>query len=1357
MSGQADGSIIIDTELDSEGFEAGSSELLAAIKSLAAEVQKLGTTLTEIFKSPITPNVNTDDAEAHIASLEAQVQELQKALEEMRASAGASTSSTVPGIDMGGTGQKASSLQKEINSVVSGVERLEPTLQKAMSGSASAMSSFRGQAAALEKRIAAIRERMEAVGQTQFPTQEYQELSAEAEKAGQKLESLRNKQEKLQALGAKGGQVKVPTDDYRWFTQEIQKAENALNRLELRQTKMKAIGVEQDSKQWQSLQYDIQLAEQALANYEAGLKTLKSSGGDFTVIAKEDSAQWKSLQYDLDLATKKYEQLAAAKARMESSGTAYQMGTDTTQYAQMESALTSAASRLEAMRESASKTNRHASSLSGTMRKNASLMSRIAKAARTMAVHVGTAAKSAAGKLTQGIKSAASGMAKLLANSRKTKGQFSGLISGAKRFAISLLGARGVYALLQKAVSAYMDANQQLSNTLSACWSGIGSLLGPIITRLINLVAQAVAYVTSFLKLFGIVGKATTDAIDSAGGAASKETDKLKRQLASFDELNILSDNSSDSGGGGGSSTDADVTLPDVTLPDWAKLMAEQIKAGDWAGAATTLAEQLNSLVDSVDWAGIGDKLAYGIDSALTFLATFIQKFDWKNLGSHLGTMMNHILDGVDWGNLGTVLTAKWAIILQMLDGFFSTLSGASVSKALTDFMYGTVNAADWVGISASLSKNISRFISEIDFAALAQALSAQIRKALQSMIAAVDNFEWAMLGQKIADFINGIDWAGIFSDLATLLSHLLNNVISALTKTLSKTEWTDIGKALAKGLNSAVQGIGWSDLGSALGAGLSSALDFLSSAVSAFEWASLGELLADAFMGIWSSINWAKAGSTLSTGFVKIMTGLRAYITNIDWQQMGRDVATAIANIDWGGVFEALTSGIGAAMGALGTFLLGLIESAWNDAIDWWHDAAYEDGEFTIDGLLDGMAAKLEDIHNWLVEHILNPFLDGFGEIFGIDSYSTVMAEQGEYIIRGLWQGLLEGIGNITEWLRVRIFEPFISGFKSLFGINSPSTVMAEQGEYIVEGLLQGIEGAWGSVIDYITTAVDGIFDAINAAWENIMTTTSSTWNSISSSLTSTWNSIKSSASSTFSNIKSIIQNQGWSGVGSSIVSGIKSGISNGWSTLTSWIKQKAQSLLSAAKSALGINSPSRLFRDEVGLNIGLGIGEGVEKSESSVLKSVTGVADAIAGEMNSGSYTLGGIVPTTEVNGAITDFTDRITDGFSSMLDRLQAIAESVTFSVPTVATSAVPYKVAYASDSSSNANIGDTIETSNEELSAAVIQTVTNAAAAIVNAIHDYSGTTINLDANSLTDTVVAEINRKTRMNGKTPLLI
>ena len=39
MAGQADGSIIIDTELSTDGFKAGSAELPAAIKALSDEVK----------------------------------------------------------------------------------------------------------------------------------------------------------------------------------------------------------------------------------------------------------------------------------------------------------------------------------------------------------------------------------------------------------------------------------------------------------------------------------------------------------------------------------------------------------------------------------------------------------------------------------------------------------------------------------------------------------------------------------------------------------------------------------------------------------------------------------------------------------------------------------------------------------------------------------------------------------------------------------------------------------------------------------------------------------------------------------------------------------------------------------------------------------------------------------------------------------------------------------------------------------------------------------------------------------------------------------------------------------------------
>ncbi len=64
---------------------------------------------------------------------------------------------------------------------------------------------------------------------------------------------------------------------------------------------------------------------------------------------------------------------------------------------------------------------------------------------------------------------------------------------------------------------------------------------------------------------------------------------------------------------------------------------------------------------------------------------------------------------------------------------------------------------------------------------------------------------------------------------------------------------------------------------------------------------------------------------------------------------------------------------------------------------------------------------------------------------------------------------------------------------------------------------------------------------------------------------------------------------------IGSNIVSGIWNGISAGWNWLTDAVANLANSLFEAAKGALGINSPSRVFRDGVGRWIPAGIAAGI------------------------------------------------------------------------------------------------------------------------------------------------------------------
>lgn len=174
------------------------------------------------------------------------------------------------------------------------------------------------------------------------------------------------------------------------------------------------------------------------------------------------------------------------------------------------------------------------------------------------------------------------------------------------------------------------------------------------------------------------------------------------------------------------------------------------------------------------------------------------------------------------------------------------------------------------------------------------------------------------------------------------------------------------------------------------------------------------------------------------------------------------------------------------------------------------------------------------------------------------------------------------------------------------------------------------------------------------------------------------------------------------------------------------------------------------------MGLNIGYGVGEGVEDAEPSILRSVNAITESIAKEINAGDYTLSEIAPAAKINGAITDFSDRIVTEFSSMLDRMQQIADSVTFNSPVLSGSMVPYQTAAYADAGRIMDVESAITGSNDEMMDVVTQVVTNAASSIVSAIRDYSGASGGIDRDAMTDQVIEEINRRTRMFNKSPLL-
>lgn len=80
-----------------------------------------------------------------------------------------------------------------------------------------------------------------------------------------------------------------------------------------------------------------------------------------------------------------------------------------------------------------------------------------------------------------------------------------------------------------------------------------------------------------------------------------------------------------------------------------------------------------------------------------------------------------------------------------------------------------------------------------------------------------------------------------------------------------------------------------------------------------------------------------------------------------------------------------------------------------------------------------------------------------------------------GKFIWDGLINGLKDAWSTVTNGIK-SFTDGFVNGFKDALGIHSPSTVFAEIGGYIDQGLANGITAA----VSYVTTAMQGVVDAV-------------------------------------------------------------------------------------------------------------------------------------------------------------------------------------------------------------------------------------------------------------------------------------
>lgn len=1098
MAEHVDGSIVVDTELDSEGFQAGSSELQKAVKSLNTKMQALG-----------------------------------------------------------------------------------PTFQKALSGNQSAITAFDAKAAALKKTISEIETKMTDLGNQKVPTAIYTKMRADAQKQLAQVEkSITSLNTKLEAAKAK------LSDYYREQTAIKESTDEMLKGARSSEQTENILGIEKAE------------LDALNAKYAKQLQTVKQIEKSLELQRKNQADIQKNLAYQ----------------PTEADGTAFQMGVDTAEYAQLKSALAEANRELADMQQSAAMAKGGLAGVLATMRSAAPISA-----------------------------------------------QFKSVFDGIK-------------TKITSTVASFKNAGETLKNAITHPIKTINQGLGSAISGLKNLGKQA---------------------IKSVGGLCKKAFTATVNAIRSFRK---------ESGNGGNA-----ITKLGKKITGLGTMLNRMIIYKAFSAMITGVKDGLNNLAQ---YSGSVNKSISVLKSGLTQL-----KNSFATAFAPILTTVVPILSKLI-GYLSSAVT--------YIGKLFSALTGAKTFTKATTVQEDYAASLDSTSKSAKNAQKSLLGFDEIN------SLSDNSTSGDGDGSASVSEmFEEIPIESKITDFINRLKAAfqnGEYAEIGKIIGTKINEAVQKINDFVS---WENVGETVTKvvqgvaqGFNSLIYTIDWQLIGDTIAQGVNSVINTLYLLITEIDWPAIAAGLANGLNGVIYGIDWEKLGTTLSTGFRTVLATLRRAVTTFDWNALGEGIADAVNNIDWAGILGDLAGLVSDLLVAALDLLIGFI-----DEIDW--DKLGQD-------LWNGLVALVENI-DWsaLIEkcfHLLGSviggqqsLLNGFGAAIweslkqGFEStksyFNEYIEKAGGNVIEGLWNGILDALKNVGNWIIENIWKPFSEGFANAFGIHSPSTKMAEFGRFIIQGLLNGIKQTWSTVTKFFSTTLDSLKTSISNGWDSIKSNASTVWSNIKTTVSEKWSSLKDTISQNNEKIKSNISSA-WGNMKSTVstkLSEISSSASSTFSTLknnaTTWGKdlcanmaegiRKATSKVGDAvtgvankiKSLLGFSEPEdgplSNFHTYMPDMIDL-MTEGIRKNQGTAIGAVSQMADSIAQEIQNGDYNLGKIGSDGSFSSVLTDFSDKIVDGFNSLLSRLQAIADGVTFTVPAVATGGVvPYSI--ASGTSGGAFIG------------------------------------------------------------------
>lgn len=585
-----------------------------------------------------------------------------------------------------------------------------------------------------------------------------------------------------------------------------------------------------------------------------------------------------------------------------------------------------------------------------------------------------------------------------------------------------------------------------------------------------------------------------------------------------------------------------------------------------------------------------------------------------------------------DFGQLGMYLKGL-AANAQAFGG--SLLDVVTNGGGLQNFLTGLNNIiSPLVNWWIALTRNVSIFIGTLSDSGGVQAFLASLSELWKGL---------TQLGQGLSDAVTGFLAVGQNGGVAASIGQLVGDAFNAAAPFVEKLASTlqSLGDwAIGNGdaIRTIIAGIAGGFAAFKTASLISAAVTALKSFDAAAKIAAAGQWVLNAAMNanpivlvvtaiaalvsalVWFFTQtetgrkaWAAFTSFLSSAWqsvVSFVTGLGQNIANFFTQTIPNAIQSVI---QW---FQQLPS-------AIGTALSNLITSIGTWAVS-FGQSALQAGQQFVSNIANFLTNLPATIAYWLAYGIT--FVVLWAAQLGSQAISA-----GQQFLTNLGTFLMQLPGNIWNWLTSTVAS--VASWAAQMGANALSAgsqFLSNVGTFISQlpsNVGSWLSGAISAAASFVGQMASNAVNAGSRFLSSIGSYISQVPGRIGAGLSGAISAVGSFASrmasgalragqqflSNLVNTLASIPGRMVS-IGSQIVQGIINGITGSIGQVGSAILGGVKDAIADVKNMLGIHSPSRLFRDQIGRNIGLGLAQGISNSQAAVMASMNDMASGVA-----------------------------------------------------------------------------------------------------------------------------------------------